>query len=101
MRATKLVEQALSEKQIYRDSDKHLRVRVWELQMGHDMNPKLKEWFIQKAIDPEMIRRTRQKLQEYGKYPASKEVDEQRFEKYKQVKAEIIEADGQKIARLL
>jgi hypothetical protein len=37
----------------------------------------------------ETIRRVRQKLQEEGKYPASKEVEEARYNKYKNVKHNI------------
>ena len=87
MKSSDIIEQALQFHPDTRDSDRKLMITVWEMQMGKNMHPKLEEFFLHKAISPETIRRTRQKLQQHGKYAASETVDNARFEKYKHTKA--------------
>jgi len=89
MKVSKLVEQVLKDWPEARDSDRFLLVKVWERQMGQPMHPNLKEFVMHKAFSPESIRRTRQKFQEQGQYPASKKVDDARFEKFRQVKSNV------------
>lgn len=84
-----------------RDSDRALILKVWELQ-GIEIAPKFRAAFMDKALSPETIRRTRQKYQELGKYKASDEVNEARYQKFKQTKAEIVTLpDGSQVARLI
>lgn len=87
MTTTQLVEKALKDYPETRNSDKLLIIKVWELQVGKPMNNQLKDFLLHDACSPETIRRNRQKFQEYGRYPAKEEVDEARFEKFKEVRA--------------
>lgn len=65
-----------------RNSDKTLRIRVWEAQGLH-----LNYWQTQKyftVADAETIRRIRQKIQEKGQYQADENVKkERRFKSYR------------------
>ena len=77
----KLVEQALSNWEETRDSDKKLMLSVWYLQ-DPNYEQHFKQFFKEKAATPESITRVRRKLQEQGKYQASKTVDNERFNKF-------------------
>lgn len=79
-----LVEQALQNYPETRDSDKKLMLRVWTMQDPF-YDSHFEEFFLHKGFNPETIRRMRQKLQEQGKYPASKKVNEKRYEKFTQM----------------
>lgn len=82
----RIVEQALRDYPETRNSDKKLIIKVWELQMGKPMNQAYIDFFVNQAMFPDTITRVRRKLQESGRYSASKEVDKQRFKKFQQVK---------------
>ncbi len=79
------VERALKSWPATRDSDRKLMLAVWWLQ-DNDYDQHFKEFFKEKAIMPESITRCRRKLQEQGKYRASKEVEEDRYNKFEQVR---------------
>lgn len=79
------VERALKAWPETRDSDRKLILAVWWLQ-DNDYESHFKSFFNHKAIMPETITRCRRKLQEQGKYPASKKVEEERFNKFKAVR---------------
>lgn len=76
-----IVKQVLSEGQVYRDSDRHLVLRVWEMQ-GAIITPDFREWFMHNAIFPDSITRARREFQEKGLFPASPKVDEARFQRF-------------------
>lgn len=77
-----LVEEVLKENVRARSNDRLLIIAVWEKQLGLALHPKLARFLMYKAIMPETITRTRRKLQEDGKYLATKEVEEQRYQKF-------------------
>lgn len=78
-----LIERALSNYPETRNSDRKLMLAVWFLQ-DPDYMRHFKEFFQDKAISPETIRRKRQKLQEDGRYPADETVNEFRYQKFQQ-----------------
>ncbi len=82
----KLVEKALQQWPETRNSDKKLILAVWYLQ-DPDYEENFRHFFQNKALSPETIRRTRQKLQEQGKYRADEEVEEQRYDLFKMGRA--------------
>lgn len=82
MRLNLIVERLLANSQIYRDSDKHLILAVWRNE-GLNLSPEQQTAFMH-CSSPESIRRTRQKLQEGGRYAASEPVQEKRYLKFKQ-----------------
>lgn len=84
MNITDRVEAILKHDKASRDSDKRLLV-IYMQKAGMELTPKQIEIF-NSMPSMETIRRIRQKLQEGGKYPASKEVDQARFEKFREVK---------------
>jgi hypothetical protein len=97
-----LIEQALRDYPETRDSDLKLIVKVWELQIKAPIPPRLKAFLYEKAIHPETITRARRKFQEQGKYRAKEEVEEARYEKFKQTRASIVTMeDGSQVARLI
>ena len=77
------VEQALKTNEKARNSDRVLMGIIWQ-QEGFNMTDEQKKLFME-LTNPESIRRERQKFQEKGLYPASKEVDDARFKKYQEV----------------
>lgn len=81
-----LTEKALQLYPETRSDDKKLILAVWWLQ-DNDYELNFRKFFQYKAISPETIRRTRQKLQEQGLYPATKEVEEKRYDLFKQARA--------------
>jgi len=84
MNITWYVERALSSWPETRDSDKKLILAVWWLQ-DNDYEQHFRKFFKETAIMPDTITRCRRKLQENGKYSASPQVDEARFNKFRQV----------------
>lgn len=82
MQIQKLVEQALNTWEETRDSDRKLMLAVWYLQ-NPEYESNFRKFFLNQAASPETVRRIRQKLQEQGKYLASKNVDDARFEKFR------------------
>lgn len=82
----KLVEKALQQWPETRNSDKKLILAVWYLQ-DPDYEENFRHFFQNKALSPETIRRTRQKLQEQGKYRADEEVEEKRYDLFKMGRA--------------
>lgn len=82
-----------------RSSDKELLI-VYMQKAGMDLTPSQIALF-KELPSMETIRRIRQKLQEDGKYPASKEVENKRFEKYKQTKGAIGVTTAQEAEELL
>lgn len=87
MNISERVENILKAVPATRSSDKELLI-VYMQKAGMDLTPSQIALF-KDLPSMETIRRIRQKLQEDGKYPASKEVEDQRFEKYKQTKGAI------------
>ena len=83
--ATKYVREALHRWPDTRNNDRDCMLAVWYLQ-NPNYEKDFKRFFLNDAIHPETIRRTRQKLQQHGEYPASEEVDNMRFEKFKTMK---------------
>lgn len=80
-----LVEKALQTWEETRDSDRKLMLAVWYLQ-NPEYEVNFRKFFLEQAASPETIRRIRQKLQEQGKYPASKKIEDQRYQKFTQMK---------------
>lgn len=76
------VEQLLQE-QRYRDSDKLLLLAVWHTQ-GLELTEEQRQIFMDKCSVAESVTRARRELRD--KYPASKEVEEERFNKFEQYK---------------
>lgn len=88
-----LVEQILSEYPRARYDDKFLQLKVWELQ-GLTLDLKQMGIFLGKGISaPESIRRTRQKLQECGKYLPVKEVQQARKDKADSFRQTVVKAE--------
>lgn len=81
------VENILRASKAARNSDTELQI-IYMQKSGMNLSEAQKQKF-RELPHMETIRRTRQKLQEQGKYPADEEVNEARFEKYKQVKQNI------------
>lgn len=99
MRGYDLTERALAKWPITRDDDRKLILAVWWLQ-DNDFDSHFKEFFKHKAIMPETITSCRRKLQEQGKYRASKEVEEDRYNKFKEAKGTAGESVTQTINEL-
>ena len=76
------IEKALREYPQTRSDDRKLLLTVWWLQ-DENYSADFARFFQYKAIMPETITRGRRKFQEQGKYPATEQVDQQRFEKFK------------------
>lgn len=90
MRTKKLVERVLDLKPEARDNDKLLMLYVWQMQGLHFSKGQIEAF--KNASSPESIRRTRQKLQEEGKYLPSEEVEEKRYELYTETRQAINKA---------
>ncbi len=95
MSVTKDVENLLRDYSVCRDSDKALL--VYYLQSKGMNLTKEQMLLFKKLPSMETIRRTRQVLQERGKYPASPKVEEARYEKYKEMRYNIQQDDPEKI----
>ena len=77
------VERFLQTEQGYRDNDKKLLLDYWQEQ-GLELTPEQRRIFLDRCTTPESITRARRMLME--KYPASKPVDDERFNKFEQYK---------------
>ena len=78
-----------------RNSDRELII-IYMQKFGMNLTPQQ----IQKFRDMpsvETIRRVRQKLQEQGKFPADQAVDDARFSKYQNVRANIVSESPEKL----
>lgn len=103
MKISQQVENILKVSTQARNSDKELII-LYMQKFGMELSDKQIKKF-REMPSTETIRRVRQQLQEQGKYPASPEVDKARFEKYKEVKAniksgsteELLEGQGYKV----
>jgi hypothetical protein len=80
-----LTEKALQTYPETRSDDKKLILAVWYLQ-NPDYELDFRKFFQYKAISPETIRRTRQKLQQDGLYLPTEEVQEHRYDLFKQAR---------------
>lgn len=87
MTITQRVENILRASRQARNSDTELQI-IYMQKSGMNLSEAQKQKF-RELPHMETIRRTRQKLQEQGKYPADNDVNEYRYEKYKQVKQDI------------
>jgi len=85
MKPSELVEKALAKWPATRDDDRKLILSVWWLQ-DNSYESNFRRFFKHKAIMPETITRCRRKLQEQGKYRASKAVEEDRYNKFKEAR---------------
>lgn len=95
MTETQRVENILRVSQAARNSDRELLIiymQKFGLNLSDEQVKKMREM---PAF--ETIRRIRQKLQEQGKYPADKEVEDARYAKYKQVKHNIKHEDPEQL----
>ena len=84
MRISRQVENILAASHAARNSDRELLI-IYMQKFGMELTDKQIGTFRQMP-SVETIRRTRQQLQMQGKYPADKKVDEERFNKYQQMK---------------
>lgn len=84
MTTEKLVGEVLRDSPNSRNSDRVLLGTVYE-RLGFVMTPEQKKIFMELPA-AETITRSRREYQIQGMYPASKEVDERRFKKFKEVR---------------
>ena len=84
MRVKDKVARVLSTNKDTRDNDKLLMLQVWGIESFY-LTDNQKKAFIKSSL-PESIRRMRQKMQEEGKYRASEEVEEKRYQMYTETK---------------
>ena len=89
MRIKEQVESILKYDPASRNSDKRLLV-VYMQKAGMNLTPEQIEKF-KDLPSTETIRRIRQKLQEQGKYPAKEEINEARYEKFKEYRSGYVE----------
>lgn len=87
MKISQQVENILKASREARNSDKELLI-IYMQKFGMELTPKQIALF-KKMPSTETIRRTRQQLQQEGKYPADESVDQARFDKFKEVKQNI------------
>lgn len=92
MKIKQKVERGLSVDKKTRDNDKLLMLAVWEIE-GFFLSDVQKSKFME-VSSPETIRRMRQKLQEEGKYKASEEVGEERYNRYVETRAAMPRVDS-------
>lgn len=103
MTITQQVESILKHDRWSRNSDKRLLV-VYLQKAGMQLTDRQIDLFME-LPSMETLRRTRQALQMQGKYPADPEIEQHRFNKYKQVKQkiqnespeELLEAQGKRV----
>lgn len=89
------VENILRASRLARNSDSELQI-IYMQKAGMNLTPEQVETF-KSLPSMETIRRIRQKLQEDGKYPADAEVEEARYQKFKEVKQNIQTDDVEKL----
>lgn len=95
MRTSKVIEKILREDPVARDSDRRLILAVWEhygLVLTREQRAKFMD-----TPSTESIRRTRQKFQEHGMYLASERINEARYKKFKNVRANINSAEPDEV----
>lgn len=95
MKILEQVENIMKFSHAARNSDKELLV-IYMQKFGLDLTPRQVELF-KKMPSVETIRRSRQIIQEQGKYPADPAVDEARFKKYQEVKYNIKQEEPEKL----
>lgn len=86
MKISDQVEAILKASHAARNSDRELLI-IYMQKFGLELSDKQQALF-RKMPSTETIRRTRQALQEQGKYPADEAVDNARFEKFRKMKYE-------------
>lgn len=87
MKVTEQVENILRVSSQARNSDRELII-IYMMKFGMNLTKEQIERF-RKMPSMETIRRVRQALQSQGKYPASPEVEEKRYQKFKNVRENI------------
>ena len=85
MKVIERVEAFLQADQSYRDSDKRLLLDYWYKQ-GLILSPEQRKTFLDVCTTAETITRARRALRD--KYPATQEVEDERFNKFQQYKNE-------------
>jgi hypothetical protein len=99
MKTSIVVEQVLRDSPDARNSDKVLMFKTWE-KLGFYLSETQKEKFLN-LPDPQTIGRIRRKLQEQGRYPATKEVKQTREVKSTVVQQNIPSANINTTERVL
>lgn len=99
MTVTERVENILKVSKNARNSDRELLI-IYMQKSGMNLSDEQIKIF-RKLPSMETIRRIRQKLQENGKYLADKGVEEQRYNKFKQVKQNIKHESPEKLLEKL
>lgn len=100
MKTSDIIKNILGTDRQARNSDRHLILKVWERQ-GLYLLPDQKEKFYHDVASAESIRRTRQKLQEEGKYPADQIIQATRQFKGAQVQQNIPVTDADDVENLI
>lgn len=90
MRTSEQVESLLKNLPETRNSDKALLVAYMQ-RAGMELNDRQIAMY-HELPSAETITRVRRELQEQGKYPASEKVDKARFNKYKHVRENVVQA---------
>jgi hypothetical protein len=80
MRVQNKVERLLQSRQDFRDSDKKLLMAVWHIE-GLQLTEDQRKIFLTKCSTAESVTRSRRKLK--VKYPPSKDIDDERYRKFK------------------
>lgn len=99
MNITQRVQAILGASKAARNSDKELLL-IYMQKAGMGLSDAQVRVF-REMPSPETIRRTRQKIQEAGDFPADKEVDEARFQKFKHVRESIQTDDVEQLLNWL
>lgn len=100
MKTSDIIKNILGSDRQARNSDRHLIIKVWERQ-GLYLLPDQKEKFYHVVASAESIRRTRQKLQEEGKYPADQVISGHRRFKGAQVQQNMPTTDAEDVENLI
>lgn len=99
MKTSDIIKNILGRDRQARNSDKHLLLKVWEHQ-GLYLTETQRAKFMDVA-SAESIRRTRQKLQENGAYPADQVISGHRRFKGAQVQQNIPKTDPEDVENLI
>lgn len=99
MKTSDIIKNVLGIDRQSRNSDKHLLLRVWERQGLHLTEYQTAKFM--EASSPESIRRTRQKLQQDGLYPADQVISSHRKFKGAQVQQNIPVTDAEDVESLI
>ena len=95
MTTTQQVANILKASREARNSDKSLQILYLQRAGMALSEPQIQ--LFRKLPSMETLRRTRQALQMQGKYPADEAVNEARFTKFKQVRADIQDVEPEKV----